>query len=52
VTARTDMVAYAFDKPSLSELLDKSEELNTAFSAMSNANLAKELVRTTEGAIG
>ena len=52
VTARTAMVTYSFDKSSLSELLGKSEELNTAFPAMFNANLAHKLVRTTEGTIG
>jgi CRP-like cAMP-binding protein len=52
VAARTAMVFFAFDESSLRELLDKSEELNIAFSAMCNANLANKLVRTTEGTIG
>ena len=52
ITVLLLMVFFAFEKSSLSELLERSEELNTAFAAMCNANLVNKLVRTTEGTIG
>ena len=50
VTTRTNTRFHSFDVLALSELLSKSDELNTAFATMCNTNLADKLVRTSESA--
>jgi CRP-like cAMP-binding protein len=42
---------FSVDKEELGNLLDRSSDLNTAFSAMLNTNLANKLVRSNESAV-